>query len=903
MTVITATTRLARELRAEYDREQMAAGLSSWPTANILPWAAWLSELWDSWLFSGQGAEVLHLLRPSEEQAIWENIVSSGEGSELLQVSPTATAALDSWNLLSEWNLSMDASEWSDSTDSEAFYQWALEFQLRCQENAWVSDAQLAGFMVDRIGEGTVSVPDGIELAGFLELTPVQERLLAALSGRGVQVAVREPCRDKGVAVRLGLIDRDAEIRAASEWARYSLENKTATGATEISVGIVVPDLAECRSRVERIFAEQFHPRSRLRPDLDAGRLFNISLGTPVGEYPIMEAAFLILGADPQSMPIESVGRLLRSPFISGAHALDAPRTGDATDGAGPAGNEWTARALLDGALRSLKEPEVSAADILRMAKTPNVAYHCPQMAWLLSMWVEARKVLEPSQMPSDWATALSALLAAFGWPGEGHLNSAEFQTMKVWNELLSELAGLDSVTGVMALQAAVGTLHRLAASRQFQPESGPAPVQILGVFEASGLRFDRLWMMGMHDGSWPASSGPDPFLPFRLQRRLNLPRSTPARELAFTRLLTDRLLASSPTVVVSYPERENDADLRVSPLFSSLPEAQIADLGISGSGNYLEELWGASRMEFLEDHAGSSFRGSSLSGGTSLFKYQAACPFRAFGQLRLGGRASEGAETGLSALDRGILIHDVLDRIWEELSSHQSLLSTSPGQLAALARLTVGAAIHDMSMRRRALRKSRFAAIEQERLEQLVTEWFEIESQRQSFVVLHQEEKRRVNVGGIEVQIRADRVDQLEDGSLVIVDYKSGDHGPSRWEGERPDDPQLPIYATTATSRVAGVFFGNLKTGKVGFRGLAVSEDIVPGVKPPRQGPELGERIDDWREVLNRLATAFQEGKATVDPKDRKLTCRLCPLPTFCRVSEGKRWQTGGGDPEDVDD
>ena len=285
------------------------------------------------------------------------------------------------------------------------------------------------------------------------------------------------------------------------------------------------------------------------------------------------------------------------------------------------------------------------------------------------------------------------------------------------------------------------------------------------------------------------------------------------------------------------------------------------------------------------------------------MFKHQAACPFRAFGQLRLGGRAPEGAETGLSALDRGILIHEVLDRIWEELASHPGLLSTSPGRLAALARMSVGAAIHDMSMRRRALRQPRFAAIEQVRIEGLVTEWLEIEAQRQSFVVLHQEEKRSVNVGGIEVQIRADRVDQLEDGRLVIVDYKSGDHGPSRWEGERPDDPQLPIYAITAESPVAGVFFGNLKAGKVGFRGLAVSEDIVPGVKPPRQGPELGERIEDWREVLNRLAAEFQEGKATVDPKDRKLTCRLCPLPTFCRVSEARRWQTSGGDPEDVDD
>ena len=101
--------------------------------------------------------------------------------------------------------------------------------------------------------------------------------------------------------------------------------------------------------------------------------------------------------------------------------------------------------------------------------------------------WSEARQRLQASQMPSDWAPALSRVLQAIGWPGDRGLNSSEYQTLEVWNELLSELAGLDSVTGSIPLGTAVRMLRRLASSRQFQPESEPAPVQILGVFEGLG--------------------------------------------------------------------------------------------------------------------------------------------------------------------------------------------------------------------------------------------------------------------------------------------------------------------------------------------------------------------------------------------------------------------------------
>ena len=157
----------------------------------------------------------------------------------------------------------------------------------------------------------------------------------------------------------------------------------------------------------------------------------------------------------------------------------------------------------------------------------------------------------------------------------------------------------------------------------------------------------------------------------------------------------------------------------------------------------------------------------------------------------------------------------------------------------------------------------------------------------RRPFTVLEQEENRRVTVGGIDLRIRSDRVDCLEDGGLVILDYKTGECSPSDWDGPRPDEPQLPIYAVTADSLVVGVFFGRLKTGHVGFRGLAHSEGIVPDVKVSATQAPLGDTIRDWRDVLDRLGKDFRAGRAAVDPKDRHLTCRYCALPTLCRISQ----------------
>ncbi|MCY3711864.1 MAG: PD-(D/E)XK nuclease family protein [Gemmatimonadetes bacterium] len=898
MTVITATTRLARELRREHDQVQEEAGRASWPTAEIMPLSAWLTDTWKNELLSDHPATAdlaaERLLSPTEERLIWEDVIRSMAEDSLLDISSTAEAAARSWELVCNWAIPLDAEAWNESVDARTFLGWVRALQARCQRNGWITSAEMPTVVADLIDRGAAPVPGEIEFAGFLDLSPVQQRLIDALARRGVEVRVRAHTYETGDATRVGFADAGREIRAAADWARRCLECDPDARDPAYRIGIVVPGLSQHREEIERVFGEVLHPRSRLRPDLDPVRCFNISLGRLLDEHAVIQTAFLFLGIDPGDLTVEQAGRVLRSPFLTGA------------------AEEMTGRALLDVDLRAGGALDVSFSDVIGLVRKRRGDGEgeggCPRLVTLLVTWSDSYKTLQASRLPSDWAPVLSAFLRDIGWPGDRTLDSIEYQTLEAWSKSLTELANLDDVTGRVPLQGAVDALRNLASARQFQPESAPAPVQILGVIESSGLRFDRLWLMGLHDGAWPADPVPDPFIPVRLQRRYGLRGSSPNRELEFTRMLTGRLLSSAPSVVVSYPVREEDADLAVSPLVRMLPETSAAGLGIppppgadEGIRGNKERMPGddegirgddegspaTSALEVLDDHYGPACSDAALRGGTFLFKLQAACPFKAFAELRLGARALEEPEPGLNALDRGRLLHRVLERVWGRLKSHGHLLEVTEKGLADLIRGHVEPEVRRI-LGGRFGRNARLAEIEQARLVRIIGEWMGLERQRKPFMVVDQEEIRTVEVGGIEVQIRVDRVDRLEDGKLVILDYKTGDCGPADWAGARPDEPQLPIYAVTTETAVAAVMFARLRTGDLAFRGLAESPDIAPGVRVPERQPPISQTISDWRAVLNELGRGFREGRAHVDPKDPVKTCRYCELPSLCRISQG---------------
>jgi probable DNA repair protein len=493
-----------------------------------------------------------------------------------------------------------------------------------------MSAALLPEFVAARIASGEIAVPPHVQLAGFTEITPLHERLFESMRRKNTVVEILQ-APDRGgrqSAVRVGFIDSHQEIRAAAQWARKLLESSIHLGGAEPIIGIVVPELTRYRSPIERLFSEEFHPGERLSPDKDSRRVFNISLGPAFSEYPLIQAALQILRMNPAAtIQFDDLTLLLRSPFLAKAQT------------------EASACAALDLQLRHQGEPDLTLSDI--SAGAP------PGLRSAFAKWQLEVSKTPSRQLPSDWAAAFSRELKSIGWPGERALNSTEYQITVAWNELLSEFAGLDAATGSLSRDIAVSIIYRLASDRQFQPESETAPVQILGVFEASGMNFDHLWVLGLHDGVWPRSVTSNPFLPLRLQRACHLPQSSPQRELAFTTLLSEQLLASASTVVLSYPTMERDTELRPSSLFSNIPEVSVSDLDLPASRSHAEQLFRSSNIEKIDDSIAPQWTGAKSRGGTAIFTYQAACPFQAFAKVRLGADRLETTATCLRASGR----------------------------------------------------------------------------------------------------------------------------------------------------------------------------------------------------------------------------------------------------------
>jgi probable DNA repair protein len=501
-------------------------------------------------------------------------------------------------------------------------------------------------------------------------------------------------------------------------------------------------------------------------------------------------------------------------------------------------------------------------------------------------------------QLPSAWGQTFSSLLRLSGWPGERTLSSAEYQVIESWNRLLSELAALDLVASPLSYADALARFDRLAAQTRFGPADERAPVQILGMLEAAGAQFDHLWIAGLEDRAFPAPPNPNPFLPPPLQRRLDLPHSSAARELAYAQRTLERLFQSAPDTMASWPQRENDTDLRPSPLILDLPELPAFPIPAPLTARLRGD---GAALEALVDDAGPPLEAGVVTrGGVAILERQAACPFSAFARFRLGAKPLEEPAPGFSSLERGLIVHAALDNFWREIRTRDALLARSSDQRAEAVRRAVISALESKVRNRGVAADARLIALEQQRVERLLGGWLEVEAARGAFTVKEREEPRRIEVGGLETEVRVDRVDALPDEREIVIDYKTSVASPTEWEGDRPDAPQLPLYASKQERPAAAVLFGQLAPAELRFKGLGETAG-VPGCteyarsRPGKAaGDSLANHIAEWGRKLDALGAEFRSGVARVSPKGPD-SCLYCGLDALCRVAEiGQRIEEG---------
>lgn len=852
--LLTRNLRQARILRYLHDRARCDEGAGVWPTARILTLADWLARQWQE--ASAGDSALPELLPAAAIRWLWREQVEADAGG-LLDPAELAGSARASWLVMREHG--GDAASlrrWPLTRDQQAFLHWSQAIERKLADLGAADADDLTRLIVDRNALSPAGMP--LLLVGFDRLTPAQARLVEALRRRGWIVTQPDPAEPTAHCHRHAAADPAAEERTIAGWLRERLTMSPAG-----LHAVVMPNLAARRSVIERTLAAQLQPELELPGEVVRDRVFDLPGGSPLRLQPPVAAALDALECLSGIIAWDLASRMLRSPWLDGA------------------GGETAARIRCELALRST-EPQLE----WNLPALADCARRHGAVAFAAQLAATASAAGGPAERSAvAWAECFGSVLAGWGWPGSRPLGSGAFQAADAFRELLRELAGIGRVAPRLALRQALAELRR-AAAMPFQPERGEPGVFVFDGFEPPGIRFDSLWVAGLTAAAWPRPVAVDPWLPIEIQRSLGMPGVSAEERIAEARQVLALWQRSADELVLSWPRTENDTDADPSVL---LPDC--AELSAPVPGPQRTELLFAARpLEAVDADAAPALVPGRVRGGARLFELQAQCPFRALAELRLGAKRLEEPEPGPDPRRRGQVLHHALEHFWRETRSRSQLLEFDDEQLAQRVAAVVALALHETlpaGIGRRA------RSLEQEWQQQAIRNLLDLERGRPDFEVVEIEGRMAGTLGGLELQLRVDRIDRIGT-ALVVIDYKTGRAARTQWRGARMEAPQLPLYAVLHPGRPAGIAFATVGGSEAGFTGVAQSGGLIDDVGPAA-GFELTEAREkgfDWQQItqhwwawLERLARDYLAGHASVDPRRGAETCRRCHLAPLCRV------------------
>ncbi len=876
--IVTASERASRSIASAFNRSRRAEGLTAWQAPNIQDWQSFVRNSWDEHNLDGRT-----VLNSLQEQSLWAGIVAAAapEAARLAGARDRlASLALDAHNLVCAYapQLLNRRSRIAWDRDAGAFSDWLAEFDTICRAGSLMSPARLPLELIEALKQdSTERAP--LLLAGFDRILPTQQELFAAW-GNFKQVLLGE------AAERIEFYqasDPATELAACALWCK---QQHAANPLARLLV--VTQDVPKRRGEIERAF---------LRFDSDDGSAsaassaFEFSLGIPLGQVALARGAGLLLHW--LTEPIEE--HELDWLFSTGQLALS------------PAESLALTAFMREVRRRDLQRTRWNLADFLRQKPAAELP-----AAWVARITQAQRRLQEFARRPQSpiaWAELAPQLLELAGWPGDRPLTSDEFQAHRRWQQTVDECASLGFDGRRIEWKEFLAALDRALNETLFAPESQDAPILIAGPSESAGLTRDAVWFLGASEEAWPSRGATHPLLPISVQRDTGMPHASPRLDWELAVSITRRLLASAPNVRFSYARQSEGVEARPSRLVAQLAGAPQPSPKEFSAPPDLPPL----TVPF-QDSTRVPFPSRNAPGGASILTAQSQCAFKAFATARLDAVGWDPAEAGLTAKERGQLLHDVLHSVWagppRGIRTHADLVALS--DLRTFVAIHVRHAIETtMPVRARESMPQRYLALEEARLLNLVTEWLDCEQARVPFTVLDTEQKKSVTVAGLPLRLRLDRIDLLIDNSLLVIDYKSGNPTPNSWDLPRPDDVQLPLYANFALEcdpdAIGGLVFAKVRAGDAEFTGKVRSakatllKDLSGNTNLVKK-PLDSEQLSAWRQYISELARHFLSGRAVVDPREYPQTCERCGLQALCRISENPPLP-GNGNGEEAGD
>ncbi len=863
--ILVPNRRLARQITSAWGQHCCQQGLQAWRQAPIQTLDTWLLERWQELQNRAYPDCFTHsIINSHAERLIWAQVIDNDSDKPIgIDGSAFARLAQSALQNLERWQVPLAELAQSAHEASQCLLRWHGQFSALLADKQILTPAQAQNFVWQAFQEGFLSKGRRVVLVGFnTEPAPLFQNIIdAAFSETNYW---READHSTAKFICIAANDGD-EISQAAQWAKKAIDAQP-----DQRIGIVFPNLASQRHRIDRVFREIFTPEYCLPSAPHSLPPVNISAGVALSDTALISSALNLLQLQRSPQSLEFYYALLNEPFW------------------GDADNEQIARVQCQLLLRKGYKLKPSSADLrfcMRRAEDgisssllkndQQNAHGTPSLSQALQQFEDRCRRQGIHAGPetgstkknfSFWAEEFSRRLKILGWPGTRILDSIEYQQQQLWIDVLEEFAGLDSAIDPVDNHSALTQLARICRDRIFQAEGSDSPVQVLGLLEAAGLHFDSLWLAEMHDGQWPQSPDYNPLLPAALQKLHKMPRSSTETELRIARQLLKDFENHCPQIVFSYGSRDGDSERQISRLL----DGDFANLDAYPSA-YHPLLWDTEKppLQKVAIDQAPPLPGEKkpIRGGSAILRDQARCPFNAFATWRLGAEALPEPTFGFTAIERGNLVHHALELFWADCQDSSTLNNMDSAARDTLLAQSIDTAISQARTDRPDLFGPRFFTIESQRLNTLLSSWLDIERSRGTFSVVGREETVTFHLGELNMSLRIDRIDKLEDGSVMLIDYKTGSASIKGFADERPEEPQLLLYALAIDQSLSSLCFAQISASKgVGLKGLTSQVNMAPDLSDLQSAGLEGNWTDTlalWRQRLQTLAAEFCQGNA----------------------------------------
>lgn len=381
----------------------------------------------------------------------------------------------------------------------------------------------------------------------------------------------------------------------------------------------------------------------------------------------------------------------------------------------------------------------------------------------VLDWWSSFAEILAPLDVPTStpFAVLLDAIRGVVSILTDGAIwrGATGRELGRLWDEIASSdlaAAGSADPAGLAAI------FNELFAGAVVRPPYGGHPrVAIYGLLEARLQQADMVICAGLNETVWPQIAQPDPWLAPAIRRHLGL--ATLDRNIGLSAHDLATALGSK-NVLLARAKRDRGGPtvasrflLRIKAL---LANGLRVDAELLRLARQLDEpLAKVDFAERPEPRPNAEQRRVDLS--ITDFDQLKSDPYSFYAKRILGLRVLEAVDAEPGYAWRGTLVHDILEKWFKEDGC-------SVDALVARADALLQNEALDPLMRTlwqpRIASGLRWIAEETRRMQR---------DEGRSLVVA--EEAGKVDLLGVKIKGRVDRIDRLADGRLVIIDYKTG--------------------------------------------------------------------------------------------------------------------------------